>query len=90
VLTAAQFGQGSTNQFPDLTIAVIAAVLVGGTSVAGGEGSMLRTMLGAVFIALLQNIMLLRGIETGWRLLLTGLIVTAAVSLYAFSRRRWT
>ena len=90
MLTAAQFGQGSTNQFPDLTIPVIAAVLVGGTSVAGGEGSMLRTMLGAVFIALLQNIMLLRGIETGWRLLLTGLIVAVAVSLYALARGRST
>jgi len=88
IMTAAQFGQGATNQFPDLTIPVIAAVLVGGTAIAGGEGSMLRTMLGAAFIALLQNIMLLRGLETGWRLLLVGSIVTVAVSLYTLARRR--
>jgi ribose transport system permease protein len=88
VMTAAQFGQGATNQFPDLTIPVIAAVLVGGTAVSGGEGSMLRTMLGTVFIALLQNIMLLRNMETGWRLLLEGSIVAIAVSLYTLSRRR--
>jgi ribose transport system permease protein len=87
IMTAAQFGQGATNQFPDLTIPVIAAVLVGGTAVAGGEGSMLRTMLGTVFIALLQNIMLLRGMDTGPRLLLQGVIVAIAVSLYALSRR---
>jgi simple sugar transport system permease protein/ribose transport system permease protein len=87
IMTAAQFGQGATNQFPDLTIPVIAAVLVGGTAVAGGEGSMLRTMLGTVFIALLQNIMLLRGMDTGWRLLAQGVIVAIAVSLYALSRR---
>jgi simple sugar transport system permease protein/ribose transport system permease protein len=89
IMTAAQFRQGATNQFPDLTIPVVAAVLVGGTAVSGGEGSMLRTMLamlGAVFIALLQNIMLLRQLETGWRLLLEGAIVAIAVSLYAVSR----
>jgi simple sugar transport system permease protein/ribose transport system permease protein len=87
IMTAAQFGQGATNQFPDLTIPVVAAVLVGGTAVAGGEGSMVRTMLGAVFIALLQNIMLLRAFETGWRLLLEGAIVAVAVSLYTLGRR---
>jgi simple sugar transport system permease protein/ribose transport system permease protein len=88
IMAAAQFSQGSTTQFVDLTIPVVAAVLVGGTAIAGGQGSMLRTMLGAVFIALLQNIMLLRGIETGWRLLLTGTIVAVAVSLYALARGR--
>jgi ribose/xylose/arabinose/galactoside ABC-type transport system permease subunit len=45
-------------------------------------------MLGTVFIALLQNIMLLRNMETGWRLLLEGSIVAIAVSLYTLSRRR--
>lgn len=87
IMTAAQFGQGATNQFPDLTIPVVAAVLVGGTAVSGGEGSMLRTMLGTVFIALLQNIMLLRSLDTGWRLLLEGSIVALGVSLYALTRR---
>jgi simple sugar transport system permease protein/ribose transport system permease protein len=87
IMTAAQFGQGATNQFPDLTIPVIAAVLVGGTAVSGGEGSMLRTMLGTVFISLLQNIMLLRNLDTGWRLLLEGAIVSIAVGLYALSQR---
>jgi simple sugar transport system permease protein/ribose transport system permease protein len=87
IMTAAQFSQGATNQFPDLTIPVVAAVLVGGTAIAGGAGSMVRTMLGTVFIALLQNIMLLSDLETGWRLLLEGSIVAIAVSLYALSRR---
>ncbi len=87
IMAAAQFRQGATNQFPDLTIPVVAAVLVGGTAVSGGEGSMARTVLGAVFIALLQNIMLLRDLDTGWRLLLEGAIVAVAVSLYALSRR---
>ena len=76
-----------TVQFPDLTIPVVAAVLVGGTAIAGGAGSMVRTMLGTVFIALLQNVMLLSDLETGWRLLLEGSIVAVAVSLYALSRR---
>jgi simple sugar transport system permease protein/ribose transport system permease protein len=87
IMTAAQFNQGATNQFPELTIPVVAAVLVGGTAIGGGAGSMVRTMLGTVFIALLQNIMLLSDLATGWRLLLQGSIVAIAVSLYALSRR---
>jgi len=88
VFTAAQIGQGVTDQFPGLTIDAVAAVLVGGTAVAGGDGSMLRTALGAVFIASLNNLMLLRGYSYGTRILLQGAVILAGVSVFTVLRRR--
>ncbi|MGH2672622.1 MAG: ABC transporter permease [Actinomycetota bacterium] len=88
MFTAAQVGQGTTDQFPELTINAIAAVLVGGTVISGGEGSMLRTALGAVFIAGLDNLLVIRGYSFGVRVTVTGLAVLAGVSLFTVLRRR--
>lgn len=88
MFTAAQVKQGITEQFPELTINAIAAVLVGGTAIFGGEGSMLRTALGAVFIAGLDNLLVIRGYSFGVRVTVTGLAVLVGVSLFTVLRRR--
>jgi len=88
MFTAAQVGQGITDQFPELNINAIAAVLVGGTVLSGGEGSMFRTALGAVFIAGLDNLLVIRGYSYGVRLTVTGLAVLVGVSLFTVLRRR--
>jgi simple sugar transport system permease protein/ribose transport system permease protein len=90
VFTAAQVGQAKTTMFGNLTIDAVAAVLVGGTAIQGGEGSTVRTALGAVFIALLANLMLLRGYDFGMRLLIEGIIVCVAVSGFHLLRSRST
>jgi ribose transport system permease protein len=88
VFTAAQVAQAPLTQFDGLNIDVIAAVLVGGTALQGGEGSTLRSALGAVFIALLANLMLLRNAQYGTRLLVTGLVVVVATSAFHLLRTR--
>jgi ribose transport system permease protein len=88
ILVASQIEQGIVNQFPDLNIDVIAAVLVAGTAVQGGDASMWRTALGACFIALLQNLMLLRDYPFGVRTLVVGLAVLVGVTIYTQFRRR--
>lgn len=88
MFTAAQVGQGITDQFPELTINAIAAVLVGGTVISGGEGSMLRTALGAVFIAGLDNLLVIRGYSYGVRVTVTGIAVLVGVALFTVLRRR--
>lgn len=90
VFTAAQITQAPLTQFNGLNIDVIAAVLVGGTALQGGEGSALRSALGAVFIALLANFMLLRNFTYGERTLVTGLIVVVATSSFHLLRTRGT
>jgi len=81
VLIVAQLGQANVNTLSSLTIDAIAAVLVGGTAVAGGIGSPLRSAIGATIIALLNNTMVLVGASFGVRQLVVGTIVIAVVIL---------
>ncbi|MBK5232870.1 MAG: ABC transporter permease [Thermoleophilia bacterium] len=57
----------------------IAAALVGGTAIAGGHGSVWRALIGALVIATVTDLLLLRGYSTGVQILLKGLIVTGMV-----------
>ncbi len=88
IFLAAQISQGRVDQYPTLNMDVIAAVLMAGTSLAGGEGSALRTMLGTIFIALLSNLLLLTGQSYGVRVFVQGLFVIAGVSGFHLLRRR--
>ena len=61
----------------------IAAVLVGGTAIGGGHGSALRTFAGAMVIAAVQVMLLLKGLRQEWQYLAAGLIVLAVIVLQA-------
>lgn len=63
----------------NLTFDVIAAVLVGGIAIAGGRGSAVGALLGAVAISAITNLLLLRGFDTGAQLLVKGLLVVVIV-----------
>ncbi|WP_215452568.1 ABC transporter permease [Streptomyces sp. ATCC 21386] len=71
-----------------LTFDAIAAVLVGGTPIAGGSGSAVRTLCGAVLIAALSDVLLLRGYSTGAQVLVKGLIVLAVVVVVHLRSRK--
>lgn len=88
IFTAAQFSQGRLDHFEGMDIDAIAAILVGGTAISGGEGSALRTAVGAVFIAALQNLMVLRGFSYGVRVFFVGLAILVSVSVYTLFRNR--
>jgi len=62
-----------------LTLDAIAAVLVGGTAISGGRGSAVRTLAGAVLIAVISDVLLLRGFSTGIQILVKGILVLAVV-----------
>lgn len=66
----------------------IAAVLVGGTAIGGGQGSALRTFAGAMVIAAIQVMLLLKGLRQEWQYLAAGLIVLAVIILQARGRGR--
>ena len=59
----------------------IAAVLVGGTAIKGGQGSALRTLAGALVIAMIQVVLLLQGFRQEWQYLIAGLVVLAVIIL---------
>jgi len=66
----------------------LAAVVIGGTSLLGGRGSLVRTFLGVMVIGVTMNIMLLLGLSTPLQLSITGLIFIAAVALDAYRSGR--
>ena len=68
--------------------AVIAAIVVGGTSIAGGEGTVWRTVLGAFFIGLMSNGFNLNGVDPIYQRIVQGLVILGAVGIDAWSRSR--
>ena len=86
VLIAARFGSGSMEFGAGYDYNAISAVLVGGTAIGGGRGSVLRTMIGVVVIAVLQSLLLLHGFDIQYQYLLIGLIVLGAILLQSKGR----
>jgi ribose transport system permease protein len=66
----------------------IAAVVVGGTSFAGGRGGIGGTIAGVILITALGNIVLLAGLSQPYQLVVNGIVIVAAVALYALAGRR--
>jgi ribose transport system permease protein len=70
-----------------LTFTVLAGIVVGGTSILGGEGAVWRTVVGCLFIALIGNGFNLLGLDPFYRQITLGLILLVAVGIDAWSRR---
>lgn len=66
----------------------IAAVVIGGTSLAGGRGSILGTIIGALIMSVLLNGLRILSVAQEWQTIVTGLIIIAAVYADMMRRRR--
>ena len=65
----------------------LAAIIVGGTSVFGGKGSVLRTLLGVIFVSVLSNVLVLLNIGFGYQQMALGVLIALAVTVDALARR---
>jgi simple sugar transport system permease protein len=81
VLYVAQYRQGKPDAGAGLELDAIAAVAIGGTSLAGGKGGLAGTFVGVLIFGLLGNILQLNNITSNLQLLLKGVIIVAAVLL---------
>jgi ribose/xylose/arabinose/galactoside ABC-type transport system permease subunit len=88
VLLAARYGSGDMELGTGYDYTAIAAVLVGGTAIGGGSGSVVRTLVGVTVIAVIATVLLLRGFSQQWQYLITGLIVLAVIMLHTIGERR--
>lgn len=79
VILASQLKSGAPTYGQMYELYVIAAVVVGGTSLSGGEGSVMGTLVGALLIAVIQNGMNLLGMESYTQKIILGLVLLAAV-----------
>lgn len=71
-----------------LELDVIAATIIGGASLSGGEGTMLGTVLGVLIYGVLRNGLVLLGISPFWQTTIIGAVIILAVGLDKWTRRR--
>lgn len=65
----------------------ITAVVLGGTSLFGGRGNVLGTLIGAIIVSVFRNGLLLMGLSTTYQILITGILVIVAVAVDQLSQR---
>jgi ribose transport system permease protein len=87
IFLVARFGVGQPYGGYNFTLSSITPVVVGGTLLSGGKGGVIGTLLGVFLIGLLYNVLNFVGIPTQWQLVVQGLVVILAVSVYVEKRR---
>ncbi len=89
VVMASQLKSGSPTYGQMYELYVIAAVVVGGSSLSGGRGKMLGTLIGAFIIAVIQNGMNLTNVESYTQKVVLGAVILTAVLLDKIKRSGW-
>ena len=88
IVHAGQFSFGSPNDGSGYELTAIAAVVIGGTSLFGGSGSMTGTIAGSIMLGALANILQLNNVNAALQLLATGAIIVLAAVLQSLVSRR--
>jgi ribose/xylose/arabinose/galactoside ABC-type transport system permease subunit len=81
ILIAARSSSGEMQLGNGYEYQAISAVLVGGTAIQGGRGSVVNTLIGAFVISIVNGVLLLRGFDTPMQQLLIGVLVLAVIML---------
>ncbi len=80
-------GTASANAIVDANLDSITAVVIGGTSLFGGRGAIIGTILGALIVGFFRIGLSLAGVDDQWRVLATGVLVIVAVSIDQWIRK---
>jgi ribose transport system permease protein len=88
VIDASRVLSAQSQDNSSLTFTVLAGIVVGGTSILGGEGAVWRTVVGVLFIALIGNGYDLLGLDPLYEQITLGVLMILAVGLDAWSRGR--
>lgn len=87
LLVTARVDSATPNAGISYELDSIAAVVIGGTSLSGGRGSILGTVLGCLIIGVLNNGLVLLAVSPDWQLVVKGLVIIVAVAIDRMSRK---
>jgi ribose/xylose/arabinose/galactoside ABC-type transport system permease subunit len=87
VIWASRFTSGAYNAGETTTMTAIAAVVIGGASLFGGEGTIIGTIIGALIIATIQYGLVILGVIPFWQYIAVGVVLILAVVVDQFGRR---
>ena len=88
LLSVARTGVGDPNAGQTENLDAITAVVLGGTSLCGGRGAVLGSLVGALIVGVFRNGLTLMGVSSVYQVLITGILVILAVATDQLSRRR--
>ncbi|MBO1901432.1 ABC transporter permease [Leucobacter weissii] len=88
VFVASQLGTAQPNFVGNMTLDAIAVVIIGGTSLLGGEGAMWRTAVGCAILMIITNLFSSLNLEPALQMVFKGLIVVVAVAVDVITRKR--
>ena len=86
-MLAARTGVGDPQAGQDSNLESITAVVLGGTSLFGGRGNILGTLIGVLIVGVFRNGLQLMGVASIYQVLITGVLVIVAVSIDQLSHR---
>jgi ribose transport system permease protein len=88
ILMTARLGVASPTAGSSYELDVIAAAVVGGTSLSGGEGTILGALIGAFIMQVLRNGLVLTGVSAYWLQAVQGLVIVVAIMLDQLRKQR--
>jgi fructose transport system permease protein len=87
LLAVSRIGVGDPNAGQTENLDAITAVVLGGTSLFGGRGMILGSLVGAIVVGVLRNGLTLMGVQSVFQVLITGILVILAVAIDQLSRK---
>lgn len=88
MLLAARYSKGNMDYGATFDYDAITAVIVGGTAIEGGRGSVVRTIIGVFIIEIARVILLLNGFRQEWQYLISGVIILSVILLQTTVARK--
>jgi ribose transport system permease protein len=90
IITTSRVSSAQTQAGMGYELEGIAASVLGGVAMSGGEGGIINTVIGAFIIGILRNGLNLMGLNSYWQMVVLGFVIVFAVAAEAFRNRKFT